>query len=93
MNQKVTVESIRKEIVGETYYVFPDTTVTVCLLTLKNGFHVIGSSACVSPANFDKQIGEVMARENAMNKCWELLGFRLLDKIKAEEGMKSAKKE
>lgn len=93
MNQKVTIESIKNEIVGETYYVFPDTTVTVCLLTLKNGFHVIGSSACVSPANFDKQIGEVMARDNAMNKCWELLGFRLLDKIKAEEGMKSAKKE
>lgn len=93
MNQKVTIESIRNEIAGETYYVFPDTTVTVCLLTLKNGFHVIGSSACVSPANFDKQIGEVMARDNAMNKCWELLGFRLLDKLKAEEGMKSAKKE
>ena len=93
MNQKVTIEGIRNEIVDETYYVFPDTTVTVCLLTLKNGFHVVGSSACVSPANFNKQIGEVMARENAMNKCWELLGFRLLDKIKAEEGMKSAKKE
>ncbi len=93
MNQKVTIEGIRNEIVGETYYVFPDTTVTVCLLTLKNGFHVVGSSACVSPANFDKKIGEVMARDNALNKCWELLGFRLLDKIKAEEGMKSAKKE
>ena len=31
------------------YYVFPGTTLTVCLITLRNGFSVTGESAAASP--------------------------------------------
>lgn len=54
---------------------------TVCVLTLKNGFTITGESACASPANFDSEIGHKIARQNAINKVWPLLGFRLRDQL------------
>ena len=52
---------------------------TICVLVLKNGFTVTGESACASPENFDAQIGRDIARANAVNKIWPLMGFRLRD--------------
>lgn len=54
---------------------------TFCVLVLKNGFTVTGESACASPANFDAEIGRKIARQNAVNKIWPLLGFSLRDAI------------
>ena len=54
---------------------------TICVLVLKNGFTVTGESACASPANFDEEIGRKIARQNAVNKIWPLLGFSLRDAI------------
>lgn len=54
---------------------------TICVLQLRNGFTVTGESACVSPENFDAGIGRKIARENAINKIWPLLGYQLLDKL------------
>lgn len=57
---------------------------TISVLTLKNGFTVTGESACASPENFDAEIGNKIARANAVNKIWPLLGFRLRDRLCAE---------
>lgn len=54
---------------------------TICVLVLKNGFTVTGESACASPENFDAQIGQDIARANAINKIWPLMGFRLRDSL------------
>lgn len=51
------------------------------MLVLRNGFAVTGESACASPENFNADIGRRIARENAVNKVWPLLGFRLRDKL------------
>ena len=59
---------------------------TFCVLTLRNGFTVTGESACASPENFDAQIGRAIARENAVQKIWPLLGYELRTKLAAEEG-------
>ena len=59
---------------------------TFCVLTLRNGFTVTGESACASPENFDVQIGRAIARENAAQKIWPLLGYELRTKLAAEEG-------
>ena len=58
---------------------------TFCVLVLRNGFTVTGESACASPENFDAEIGRRIARENAVQKIWPLLGFRLRDRL-AQEG-------
>ena len=74
---------IDAQIASEAYYVFPATTMTVCMLTLRNGFHVIGESAAASPANFDEGIGRKIARDNARNKIWALEGYLLRSKLAA----------
>ena len=54
---------------------------TFCVLTLRNGFTVTGESACASPENFDPEIGRRVARANAVQKIWPLLGFLLKEKL------------
>lgn len=56
-------------------------SLTFAVLVLRNGFTVTGESACASPANFDEEIGRKIARQNAVNKIWPLLGFSLRDAI------------
>ena len=54
---------------------------TFCVLVLRNGFTVTGESACASPENFDAEIGRKIARKNAIEKIWPLLGFSLRQKL------------
>ena len=56
---------------------------TFCVLVLRNGFTVTGESACASPENFDAEIGRKIARQNAVQKIWPLLGFALKQKLAA----------
>ncbi|MGE4243693.1 Gp49 family protein [Ramlibacter sp.] len=56
---------------------------TFCVLVLKNGFTVTGESACASPENYDRDIGRRIARENAINKVWPLMGYALREKLHA----------
>tara|TARA_R110000765_G_scaffold244631_1_gene346843 strand:+ start:2359 stop:2661 length:303 start_codon:yes stop_codon:yes gene_type:complete len=65
----------------EQYHVFAGTTLTVCAMTLKNGYIVTGESAAASPENFDEAIGRKIARENARNKIWGLEGYLLRQKL------------
>lgn len=65
----------------EQYHVFAGTTLTVCALTLRNGYIVTGESAAASPENFDQAIGRKIARENARNKIWGLEGYLLRERI------------
>lgn len=54
---------------------------TICVLTLQNGFTVTGESACASPDNFDAEIGHKVARENAKQKIWPLMGYALKQRL------------
>lgn len=54
---------------------------TFCVLVLKNGFTVTGESACASPENFDKLIGQEIAYNNAREKIWVLEGYLLKEKL------------
>lgn len=54
---------------------------TICVLTLKNGFTVHGVSACADPANFNAEIGRKISKSDAVNKIWPLLGYELKSKL------------
>ena len=56
---------------------------TFCVLVLRNGFTVTGESACASPENFDAEIGRKIARENAINELWPLMGYALKERLSA----------
>ena len=82
---RLSPEKIDAVITGEDYHVFPGTTLTVCCLTLRNGFTVTGESAAASPENFDVEIGRKIARQNAREKIWALEGYLLKERL-AEVG-------
>lgn len=50
-------------------------TLTICVLTLENGFTVTGESACVDPRNFNAEMGQKIAYDMAFNKIWSLEGY------------------
>lgn len=80
-NTRITKADIDKQVVSEQYHVFEGTTVTVCCLTLQNGYNTVGTSACVVPKNFDAEIGKTIAKENALNEIWALEGYLLKEKL------------
>lgn len=82
---RITPEQIDAQIVGEAYHVFPGTTVTVCCLTLRNGFNVVGESAAASPSNFNAELGQSIAKRNARDKIWALEGYQLRSYLSLQE--------
>ena len=79
---KVTDDVINAEIKIEEYvYCQSSPTLTICVLALRNGFSVVGQSACVDPAEFDPEKGKELAFQDARSKVWAFLGFRLADNL------------
>ena len=77
---RITPDLIVSKIVKEEYHLLTD-VLTVCVLTLENGFTITGESACASPANYNKEIGDRIARDNAKEKIWILEGYLLKQKL------------
>ena len=64
----------------------PLSLLTFCVLVLRNGFTVTGESACASPENFNADDGRQIARKNAVEKIWPLMGYELRSKLSKEGG-------
>lgn len=91
---RLTPDHIDDQIVAENWGrasdMFPGAPVTeamkcltICVLTLKNGYTLVGKSACASPENFDLEIGGKIARANAREQIWALEGYLLKSKLAA----------
>lgn len=94
---RITPADIEENIRGEYYFNAGDVLstgfhdgipaslhlLTFCVLVLRNGFTVTGESACASQENFNAKIGRKIARENAVNKVWPLMGYELKSKLAA----------
>ena len=80
---KLTKEGIQAKIKNVAYHIIGAKT-TICVITLENGFEIMGESSCVDPKNFDKAIGERVSYENAFEKIWPLEGYLLQEKLFTE---------
>jgi hypothetical protein len=78
---RLTPSDIDDAILTHQFHVFEGTTLTVCAITLQNGFHVTGESAAASQENFDREIGEKIAFDNARQKIWALEGYLLKSRL------------
>lgn len=58
---------------------------TFCVLVLKNGYTVHGISACASKQNYNRDIGRAIARKNAVDQIWSLMGYELKTKLHNED--------
>jgi len=54
---------------------------TFCVLVLQNGFTVVGQSACASPMNYNKDIGQALARKDAKGQIWAYMGYELRSQL------------
>lgn len=79
--ERVTEEFIKSRILTTTYTRLGE-TLTHARIHLDNGYLVTGESACVNPANYNQEIGEKIAYQNAFDKLWSLFGFLLAEKNK-----------
>ena len=59
----------------EIHTVFNKCTIVSC--RLPNGFVIVESSACVSPENYDEDMGAEICFDKIASKIWELEGYRL----------------
>ena len=58
---------------------------TFCVLVLKNGFTVTGESTCASLENFDAEMDRKIARRNAVDKVWSLMGYALKERMASSD--------
>ena len=75
---RVTKEYMESRIKSADYHRIGE-TVTLCSITLDNGYSVRGESACVNPENYNKEIGEKISYDNAFRQLWALFGFLLAE--------------
>ena len=54
---------------------------TIVAMQFENGFILVGSSACVDPANYDIKLGAKYAKEHIENQLWQLEGYALQKKV------------
>lgn len=80
---RVTEASIKAKISDVEY--FRVRHLTICIITLRNGFFVEGHSAPAAPENYDQQVGERYAYDNAFRQLWPLEGYLLRDQLAASE--------
>lgn len=91
---RVTLSDLLANIAGENYFTIGaacaalgqpspagSEVVTLCVLTLENGFMVIGEAAPASPANFDPELGRKIAKDKAIDKVWPLMGYALKERL------------
>ncbi|WP_288505826.1 Gp49 family protein [uncultured Haemophilus sp.] len=76
---KLTIEYLT-ELVDDVEYVHQG-LLTICTITLKNGYKLAGTSACIDNQNYDPLIGNNCAFANALDKLWELESYLLKQKI------------
>ncbi len=91
---RVSLDDIKANIAGEFFntadQMFPGAptteamkTLTVCVLSLKNGFTIIGKSAPADARNFDPVLGQKLAYEDAVRQVWPLMGYALRERLAA----------
>jgi uncharacterized protein YodC (DUF2158 family) len=83
-NNRITENLIKEKLKNVEYNVYAlegGPRMTICFITLDNGFIVHGMSACVDPANYDEFLGESIAYKEAFEKIWQLEGYLLREKL------------
>lgn len=79
---RITPDSIKGRIADVTYHNPPqESTTTFCTIKMQNGFEFVGRSACVDPANYNKEIGEKVAYDDAFRQIWSHEGYLLKEAL------------
>lgn len=91
MSDKILPTRITSEridgVVDSAQYLGPfNGRLTICILTLRNGYMVIGESCCVSRENYVESLGQKLAHDDARDKIWALEGYALRSQLNLKAG-------
>jgi len=80
---KVTENSIRAKIDFVSYELLSvgSAMLTLCFIRMANGFVFVGTAAPAYSENFDRQVGERYAYEDAFEQIWSHEGYLLREKL------------
>lgn len=84
---KVTTDSIKAKILSSEYWQPAGTTLTVCVIHMTNGFTFVGKSGAADARNFDPEIGQRYAFEDAFKQIWSHEGYLLRNALANEGSM------
>ena len=70
---KITEEMVEDSIVKEEYHKL-GTKMTACVMTLEDGFEVVGIAGVIDANLYDLNVGSKFARVKAKDKVWQHLG-------------------
>lgn len=73
-------ETAIKEKIKDVNYLYKG-IITICLITMDNGFVVMGMTAPACEENYNQEIGERYAYDNAFHQLWPLEGYLLREKL------------
>ena len=77
---KITKEFLEAQI-AKRHFIMATETKTICIITTPSGFTFLGEADCVSPANFNQDIGREIAFQDAFAKMWMPYGFALAQRL------------
>ena len=79
---RISLDQIEAAI-ASTQYMYPDNIpgMTICTIALKNGYGLVGKSAVADVENFNKELGQKFAREDAIRSAWPLFAFALRERL------------
>jgi hypothetical protein len=79
IHPRVTEEAIKDKIRLVEYIARGQ--LTICIITMENGWLSSGVSAPASPANYDPEVGKRYAFDNAFKPLWQLEGYLLRQRL------------
>lgn len=83
VHPRVTEESIKAKIASVDYTTLNvgNTLGTLCIITMRNGWMSTGFSAPADTRNFDAEVGQRYAYDNAFKPLWQLEGYLLREQL------------
>lgn len=87
--KRLTPDLLKSKVSSMEFHRLSD-TLTVAVVTTVNGFQLVGKSACADPANYNQEIGEKVAFDDAFKQLWALEGYLLREEISKDVGYRPA---
>lgn len=81
----VNESKLKASIKDVDFHVHEGSCLTICIVTLLNGYVVTGESACADPKMYNAEIGQKFAFAAAERKVWPLLGYALREELFKKE--------
>lgn len=91
---RVSLEDIKANVAAEAFFTAGEAgdalglpmheaakLLTICIITVSNGFTLVGKSAPASAENFDAELGRKLAYEDAIRQLWPLMGYALRETL------------